>query len=115
MTDHIETLREHNAWRRGAEIPQPSPEKIGDAIDAAIAEIVFLRQKKHEVENAAWLGQAHVLCNELGVDQGHIENRLFEAIGKASELRELATCGCGDGFTEHDPGTCGNCVAGMCK
>ena len=24
-----------------------------------------------------------------------------------------ATCGCGDQFTEHDPGTCGNCVAGM--
>lgn len=28
-------------------------------------------------------------------------------------LRKLITCGCGDEFTEHDPGTCGNCVAGM--
>lgn len=28
-------------------------------------------------------------------------------------LRKLATCGCGDGFTEHDPGTCGNCVAAI--
>ncbi len=28
-------------------------------------------------------------------------------------LRALARCGCGDTFTEHDPGTCGNCLAGM--
>jgi hypothetical protein len=25
-------------------------------------------------------------------------------------LERLATCGCGDSFTEHDPGTCGNCA-----
>lgn len=24
-----------------------------------------------------------------------------------------ATCDCGDEFTPHDPGTCGNCLAGM--
>ena len=24
-----------------------------------------------------------------------------------------ATCGCGDEFTAHDPGTCGNCVAAL--
>ena len=24
-----------------------------------------------------------------------------------------ATCGCGDEFTAHDPGTCGNCCASM--
>lgn len=35
-----------------------------------------------DMGNAAWLGQAHVLCNELGVEPGHIEDRLFEAIGK---------------------------------
>jgi len=27
--------------------------------------------------------------------------------------RSRATCGCGDEFTAHDPGTCGACVAGM--
>jgi hypothetical protein len=27
--------------------------------------------------------------------------------------RERATCGCGDEFTAHDPGTCGNCVAAL--
>lgn len=26
-------------------------------------------------------------------------------------MRKLSICGCGDRFTEHDPGTCGNCVA----
>jgi len=29
----------------------------------------------------------------------------------AERLQALATCGCGDGFTAHDPGTCGNCMA----
>lgn len=27
--------------------------------------------------------------------------------------RNLATCGCGDEFTVHDPGTCGNCAAAL--
>ena len=27
--------------------------------------------------------------------------------------RARATCGCGDEFTAHDPGTCGNCVAAL--
>ncbi len=26
-------------------------------------------------------------------------------------LEQRATCGCGDQFTAHDPGTCGNCCA----
>lgn len=34
-------------------------------------------------------------------------------VAEIERLRRLATCGCGDGFTEHDPGTCGNCLAGM--
>ena len=29
------------------------------------------------------------------------------------QLRPLTFCGCGDGFTAHDPGTCGACVAGL--
>ena len=33
-------------------------------------------------------------------------------LDEVDRLRALATCGCGDQFTEHDPGTCGNCVAG---
>jgi hypothetical protein len=35
----IETLKQFNAWRRGAEIEQPNPELIGKAIDEAINRI----------------------------------------------------------------------------
>lgn len=37
--------------------------------------------KQHD----AWLSQAHVLCGDLGVSDGHIEDRLFEAIGKVRD------------------------------
>lgn len=35
-------LRRYNEWRRGADIPQPSPSEIGEDIDAAayILEVV---------------------------------------------------------------------------
>lgn len=32
----IETLKEYNDWRRGADLPQPAPAVIGLAIDNAI-------------------------------------------------------------------------------
>ena len=32
----LETLMNHQAWRRGKEIPMLNPEKIGIAIDKAI-------------------------------------------------------------------------------
>lgn len=35
----IAILRQFNKWRRGADMPQPNPKKIGLAIDAAIAEL----------------------------------------------------------------------------
>lgn len=34
-------------------------------------------------------------------------------VEEIERLRSRAMCGCGDGFTEHDPGTCGNCLASM--
>lgn len=43
MTDHLETLRDHNEWRRGAEIPMTEPAALGEAIDATIAEVERLR------------------------------------------------------------------------
>ena len=36
-----------------------------------------------------------------------------EQANEIAGLRELSTCGCGDSFTTHDPGTCANCLAGM--
>lgn len=37
---------------------------------------------------------------------------LLSLLDEYDRLRRLATCGCGDTFTEHDTGTCGNCLAG---
>jgi hypothetical protein len=40
MSDHLETLRQYNAWRRGdPTLLMIAPEKIGVAIDATIAEV----------------------------------------------------------------------------
>ena len=41
---------------------------------------------KEAVKSIAWLSQAHVLCSDLGVAPGHIEDQLFEAIGNAATL-----------------------------
>ncbi len=42
LTKTIRLLKQHNAWRRGQEIPQLDPKEVGEAIDAAIA---FLKPK----------------------------------------------------------------------
>lgn len=55
MTDHIETLRQYNRWRRGADIPQPKPVEIGEAIDAAIEDIRTLREANAEL--VRWKGE----------------------------------------------------------
>lgn len=55
-------------------------------IAAMTAEIDALRQKVKDLGSAAYLSQAHALCNDLGIAPGHIENRLFEAIGKIAIL-----------------------------
>ena len=41
----LEILIEHQAWRRGAEIPMQEPRIIGEAIDVAI-ELLQLELKK---------------------------------------------------------------------
>lgn len=40
---YIETLRTHNLWRRGAEIPMVDPSILGEAIDTLLAEVERLR------------------------------------------------------------------------
>lgn len=44
---------------------------------------------QHCTEQAAYLSQAHCLCADLGIKEGHIENRMFEAMGKAGKLMEI--------------------------
>ncbi len=43
MTDHLTTLKQFQAWRRGTseqqKIPMPDPKEIGKALDWAIREL----------------------------------------------------------------------------
>lgn len=41
---NTETLKTYNEWRRGADIPQPSPADIGNAIDGVLSELDELKQ-----------------------------------------------------------------------
>ena len=36
MKSHIQTLERHNKWRRGADIPQDNPSRIGIAMDEVL-------------------------------------------------------------------------------
>lgn len=42
--NHLEVLRQFNAWRRGAETEMLDPAIIGQAIDAVIGEIELRRR-----------------------------------------------------------------------
>ena len=52
----IKTLREYNRWRRGADIPQPDPTKIGKAIDFAIREMLNFQRVKMKIEKGKYYG-----------------------------------------------------------
>lgn len=55
-----------------------------------------------------------VMRAERDVWKSKAEARGVDACNARAELdatRALATCGCGDEFTTHDPGTCGACMA----
>lgn len=43
MSDPVEFLAQYNAWRRGAEMDQPEPKLLGEAIDSVLAEVLRLR------------------------------------------------------------------------
>lgn len=47
-TEAIEILTEYNKWRRGAEIKHPNPKKIGEAIDIAVAALVFMQDSTND-------------------------------------------------------------------
>ena len=58
-----------------------------ESMQLDVDELRALRQRVKELENAPYLSQAHALCNDLGIAPGHIEDRLFEAIGKVDALK----------------------------
>lgn len=39
--------------------------------------------------NAAWLSQAHAMCFDLGIAPGHIEERMFQALGRVRLLQQV--------------------------
>ncbi|MDC7141182.1 hypothetical protein [Bacteroides finegoldii] len=41
----VKFLRDYNHWRRGAEIPMPSPKELGIALDIAISIIEKIEEK----------------------------------------------------------------------
>ena len=53
-----EFLRQYNAWRRGADAPQPEPKAIGEAIDRAVELIDLLCEWMPVIE-------AHVEASHL--------------------------------------------------
>ena len=59
--------------------------------------------------NEAWLSYCEGFTHAIEASAA----LALKADARIADLESLAHCGCGDGFTAHDPGTCGNCVAGM--
>lgn len=52
MTDHIETLRHHNEWRKGRRASPAAPRaSVGEAIDATIAEVARLRAEVERLQH----------------------------------------------------------------
>ena len=50
------------------------------------AQTAWLAIKKNIDDNERWMSQVHVMCTDLDIPQGHIEDRLFVAIGKMHDL-----------------------------
>lgn len=59
MKQHIKTLEQHNAWRRGADVPEVNPTYLGIAIDE-----VLMAAKRYE-EVRLWSTPAFIdICAE---------------------------------------------------
>ena len=50
--DHIHTLRQYNAWRRGGDDPRLDPRAVGEAIDWACDEHARLTAENQQLRNA---------------------------------------------------------------
>ena len=58
-TETAAKLRQFNDWRRGADIPQPDPREISEAIDAAIEMIERLEQIEAAAQNLVKMKGRH--------------------------------------------------------
>jgi hypothetical protein len=94
MNDHIKILRGFAKKTPG--MPRWS---ICLSIDAVLDELERLRINEQASQSVMqkWAGERVAMTNEI------------------ERLTKLSTCGCGDGFAEHDPGICGNCMAALAE
>ena len=58
-TETTTILRQFNAWRRGADVPQPKPREIGEAIDAAVEMIERLERIEAAAQNLVKMKGRH--------------------------------------------------------
>ena len=85
MTDHLDTLRNFNAWRRGDDsIPQPDPKAIGEAIDHLLAAYPAI-----ERERDVWRHEAELLRAELAKADEAIQANLETFLGLRSQIAEV--------------------------
>lgn len=96
MNDLTEQLREC-AKRQLAIAPSYIDKSLewlaADEIERLQADNASLRaalqtQAEEAAKHNAWMSQVHGLCFDLGIAPGHIEDRLFEAIGRVNMLIE---------------------------
>ena len=84
MTDHLETLRSFNAWRRGADIDQPDPKVIGEAIDHLLDAYPAI-----ERERDVWRHEAELLRAELAKADEAFQTNLETFLDLRSQLAEV--------------------------
>lgn len=83
MTTAVEVLRQHNRWRRGEDIPQQDPKRIGEAIDSVC----------NQVETCASQCEATACRIELQRLRACAARVIeaFESLGRATDATGLLT------------------------
>ncbi len=88
MADHLEILRQHNAWRRGDIEEYPfEPADIGKAIEAAIAECELGRRAARNRD--MWKEQCERQAEELPKLRAVVEKHFSVYREQSIELIEL--------------------------
>lgn len=118
ITEHLEVLRaaipshfagmKQDLWGAAAMLREQAAaiERLEAERDAALSLV-----NKWEAKAATWLASPEAAQRLDGYRE--LAQRANLAEVEIERLRALATCGCGDQFTLHDPGTCGACIAGI--
>ena len=85
-TETAAKLRQFNDWRRGADIPQPDPREIGEAIDAAVEMIE--RLEAAEKERDALRGKVALMEKRLRLILEEPENTMSNSKAMREMIRQ---------------------------